>query len=111
VAPVFVIRASASVLVSHVVLCPKNNISKKDAGLVEYGGAYLVPGLFTRGSATHCCVAAQGVSWNLPLTHCANWSSTHADSPDVHGESAVRFRNFWLSACASFPFCSVNAAR
>jgi len=31
-APVFAIRASASSLVSHVVLCPKNNISEKGAG-------------------------------------------------------------------------------
>lgn len=74
-------------------------------------GAYLVPGLFTRGSAKHSSEAAHGVSWNLPPTHCANWPWTHADSPDVHDEDAVRLWNFLLSACASFPFCSVNAAR
>jgi hypothetical protein len=73
--------------------------------------AYLVPGLLTSGSATHCSEAAQGVSWNLPPTHCANWPLTHADSPDVHGDDAVRLWNFTFSACASFPFCSVNAAR
>ena len=74
-------------------------------------GAYLVPGLFTRGSAKHSSEAAHGASWNLLPTHCANWPWTHADSPDVHDEDAVRLWNFLLSACASFPFCSVNAAR
>jgi hypothetical protein len=73
--------------------------------------AYLVPALLTSGTAKHFSDAAQGVSWNLPPTHCANWPLTHPFSPAVHGESAVRVWNFRFSACASCPFFSENAAR
>jgi hypothetical protein len=72
--------------------------------------AYLVPGLFTSGSATHCSVDAHGARTNFPLTHCASWPCTHACSPEVHDEPAVRLWNFRFSACASWPFCSVNGA-
>jgi len=73
--------------------------------------AYLVPGLFTRGSTTHCSPPAHDESTNLPPMHCPSLPFTHAWSPALHGEAGVRLWNFLLSACASLPFCSVNAAR
>ncbi len=123
VAPVAAMRASASAWVSHVVLCPNIQSQKggsmppvtrmgrerRVAGLREC--TYLVPGLLSRGSAKHWRGAEHGVSWKVPPTHCANWPWTHACSPFVHGELAVRPWNFWFNACASFPFCSENAAR
>ena len=116
VAPVAAIRDSASAWVSHVTLFVAGASQSKREIFSERErerekGTYLVPALFTRGSATHCVEAAHGVRANLPLTHCPNFPPTHACSPAVHAESADRPANFLLSACASFPFCSVNAAR
>lgn len=70
----------------------------------------LVPGELTSGKATQVRPPAQAVVWKLPPLHCANSPLTHALSPSVHSESAVRVANFWFKARASRPFCFVNDA-
>ena len=111
VAPVAAIRAWASCSVSQVTLYHINVSAFLSLRTHLHRHAYLVPGLFTRGSATHCSVAAQGEMENVPPTHCASFPPTHAVSPVVHEELAVRVWNWRLRACASCPFLSVNAAR
>jgi hypothetical protein len=75
------------------------------------GGTYLVPSLFTSGSAKHFRPAAKGVVTNFLPTHRASWPCTHACSPDVQGDLVVRFWKPQFNACASWPFGNVNAAR
>ena len=48
---------------------------------------------------------------NLPLAHWANWPWTQAFSPSVQAELGVSVANLAFRACASLPFCKVNAAR
>ncbi len=67
-----------------------------------------VPAELTSGSATHCKDAAQGVTANLPPTHCAKPPLTHAFSPSVHADDAVSAANFLLSACAAWPLESAK---
>ena len=65
----------------------------------------------TKGNATHVKPPAHGKLTNCPFTHCANAPWMHAFSPAVQPDVALSVANFAFSACASKPFCSVNAAR
>ena len=62
----------------------------------------------TSGSATQTAGAAQAVIANLPPTHCAKLPLTHAFSPSVHADEAVKVANFALSACAAWPLESAK---
>lgn len=70
-----------------------------------------MPGERTKGSAKQVKPVLQGKVTNLPATHCAKPPLTHAFSPSWHAEFALSDWNFLFNACASLPFCNVNAAR
>ncbi len=88
--------------------------------------AILVPGLLTRGRATHTVPLAHGVKVHLPPTHCANDVSTQACSPSkgvsnreshsqlrnhapLHASPFFKPANWALSFCASIPFCLLKS--
>ena len=54
---------------------------------------YLVPGLFTNGSATQVKPPAQVKVTHLLLAHCANAPLIHAFSPDLQGAFALSEAN------------------
>src|SRR6266702_1048494 len=110
-APVAPIRVAASCGVSHVMLRQTITVQPHKPNDPQVEHTYLVPGLLTRGSATHCNEEAHEERANLSPTHCASWPLTHAVSPVEHVELVVSPWNLRLRACASRPFWSVNAAR
>src|SRR6266702_3439403 len=110
-APVAPIRVAASCGVSHVMLRQTITVQPHKPNDPQVEHTYLVPGLLTSGSATHCNEEAHEERANLSPTHCPSWPLTHAVSPVEHAELAVSPWNLRLRACASSPFWSVNAAR
>jgi hypothetical protein len=91
VAPLAARRESKSLWVVHVVRVP-------------------VCGLST-GIAAHIVPAAQDCKTNLPFTHCANLPVTHASSPVVQEEVAVKVSYWALSVMAVWPFFKAVASR
>ena len=91
VAPVAAMRATASAMVSQVVLEVDSQLVLRNRA--EEYSTDLVPGELTNGSATQDSPPAHGVKANLPATHCAKLPFTHAFWPSVQGASAVNVAN------------------